>query len=44
MKKTTSKKVQEDANQNGIAKNYLFNKSVLVTEMMMQRTRCLGMC
>jgi len=39
-----STKRQSTANQNGVAKNFLSNKSVLVTEMMMQRTRCYGMC
>ncbi len=40
----TIDKLQKHTSQPGIVTNYLSNKSVLVTGMMMQRTRCCGTC
>ncbi|MGB0881601.1 MAG: hypothetical protein ACPGSO_01525 [Vicingaceae bacterium] len=41
---TTNVKREGAVNLNGYTKNYLSNNSSLVKLMMMQRTRCLGMC
>lgn len=42
--KTTNTKRRSIVGQYGFTKSQLSNNSGLVKQMMMQRTRCLGMC